>query len=470
MNTPRAPRTRRTAAGLAVAAATAVLLPVAGPALPSASAHGSATEGLYGDGDATWDGVWRQSWSLLALHSAGITPGEEAVHWLTGQQCEDGAFPTYRAGTEEPCGQDTVRDTNATAAAIQALAALGGHEEAVAEALLWLLDVRNEDGGWPYTPGDATDANSTAVVLGAFASVQDPAYQEEIGSSPDALGALQLDCTADASQRGAFAWQPEADGELFANDLATVDAVLAASGSGLLVTPGEESGAAPRPMECDPPAVHEDAPRADAEAGAAYLAARLAAGGQHLNNDLTDGSPDYLGTAKAVLALAAGGFAAETAGPVEWLQQHHGEWAGHRENPTALAALALAAHAAGADPRDFGGTDLIAALAALGPEPQTPLEGASDGAGTDDGKGTGDGNGDGNGDGTPGNAREDVADEDSGSLWWLVGVGLLAGAGLGLLLALRRRPDKGTGGDGAGDGAGDGDGDGDGGDGPERQS
>ncbi|SFC67903.1 prenyltransferase/squalene oxidase repeat-containing protein [Streptomyces aidingensis] len=470
MNTPRT--RRRTAAGLAVAAV--ALLPFAGPGAPGAHAHGSATEGLYGDGDATWDGVWRQSWSLLALHSAGITPHEEAVHWLTGQQCEDGAFPAYRADTEQPCGDDTPRDTNATAAAVQALHALGGHEQQMGEALVWLLDVQNEDGGWPYNPGGATDANSTAVVLGAFTAVGDPGYLEEIGTLPDALAALQLGCDAEEAQRGAFAWQPEADGSLFANDLATVDAVLAAHGSGLLVEPADPAGdgaAAPRPLECDPPRETDGAPRADAEAGAAYLAARLAAGDGHLNNDLTDGQPDYLGTAKAVMALAAGGHRAEIAAPLEWLRQHHGEWAGYQENPTALAALALTAHAAGADARDFGGTDLIAALAALGPEPQTPLDEVPEDTATDDGKaaegdadaGTGTGAGDG---------QEDVEEEDSGSLLWLLGIGLLAGAGIGLLLALRGRGtarNGDTSGSADADADGNGDGNGDSGNEPKQQ-
>lgn len=44
-------------------------------------------------------------------------------------------------------------DTNQTAAAVQALAALGGHDAVTDKAVGWLKSVQNEDGGWGYTAG-----------------------------------------------------------------------------------------------------------------------------------------------------------------------------------------------------------------------------------------------------------------------------------------------------------------------------
>ena len=55
-------------------------------------------------------------------------------------------------------------DTNSTAAAVQALAALGGHDAATGKAVAWLKSVQNKDGGWGYAPGGASDTNSTSVV------------------------------------------------------------------------------------------------------------------------------------------------------------------------------------------------------------------------------------------------------------------------------------------------------------------
>ncbi|WP_059013539.1 prenyltransferase/squalene oxidase repeat-containing protein [Streptomyces specialis] len=458
--TPTFARSRGHRAAAALAGA-AVLLTAALPAASAAddadSDATSASDPLFGEADPQYDGVWRQSLALLAQDAAGDAPAGEAVEWLLAQQGEDGSFLASRADVSRPCDDVTAADSNATAVAVQALAALGGHDEAVASALAWLTGVQNEDGGWSYNPGGASDADSTGVVVGAFAAAgEDPADVVRDGSSPfDALAALQLGCGADQEERGAFAWQPEPGGELFPSDLATVDAVLASYGSGLLVDPESVTQAPVVPLDCEgdedpadpegsgategsgdtedsqeaedpenPEATDEAAlsPRlASASAGAARLAGLLADGEQHLVTVLPGGEeqPDYATTARAVIALSAGGHEEARQGPLDWLREHHDEWTGRADSPQSLAVLVLAAHAGGASPHDFGGSDLVEELNALGPAPEEA--GSADGTGgagaSDDGSG-------------------------SGALPWVLGAGLALGLLIGVFLSLRGRRAK----------------------------
>ncbi len=76
-------------------------------------------------------------------------------------------------------------DTNQTAAAVQALAALGGHDAVTEKAVGWLKSVQNKDGGWGYTAGGASDTNSTSVVVGALAAAGErPGEVRKGGKSP----------------------------------------------------------------------------------------------------------------------------------------------------------------------------------------------------------------------------------------------------------------------------------------------
>ncbi|WP_052852160.1 hypothetical protein [Streptomyces avicenniae] len=447
---PRTYRLRRAAAalagGVALLAASALTTP------GTATAADQLPDGLFGSNDPSMDGVWRQSIALLAQHSVGYTPAEEAVTWLAGQQCGDGSFLAYRPVPSEPCEDVTGADSNATALAAQALAALGGHDEAVDAALAWLAGVQNADGGWSYTPGGATDANSTAVVVGAFtAAGRDPAEVTRDDASPwDALAGLQLGCGAAQDERGAFAWQPdEGTGDLTGNGPATADAVLALYGSGLLVDPDVEAAAPLEAAECgtadagagDPAdpgtgdgdgdadgdgsgdAMPSDAPTGEAAVpsqvtaaatGGAQLSALMAADGQHLVTTLPgatdDEQPDYGSTVKAVLALAAGGHQDAARAPLGWLTENADAWPDVTASPAALGMLILAAHATDTSATDFGGTDLVAALDRLGPAPD---EGAADAAGDDEGG-------------------------LSGAVLWIVGAGLVIGIVIGVLMTRRR--------------------------------
>lgn len=122
--------------------------------------------------------------------------------------------------------------------------------------------------------------------------------------------------------------------------------------------------------------------------------------------------PDVGNTADAVVALAAGAHTTAAAKPLKWLEKNAAGWA-KQNGPAAYAQLVLAAHATGTDPRSFGGTDLVAALNATGPEPAAAA--TKDGKDADGSKGGGFG------------------------LVWIIGIGLAIGAGIGFLLSSRKK-------------------------------
>lgn len=405
---------RRSAAALAAIGVLAAAAPAtAAGASPSPKA--SVPAGLFGTADPTYDGVWRQSLALLAQHTLGYKPGAAAVGWLVGQQCDKGGFAAFRADTAKPCeGKGGAQpDTNSTAAAVQALQALGGHGTEVRKALVWLSTLQNKDGGWGYTPGSPSDTNSTSVVVGAFASVGQDLGKLRLGKATpyDLLRARALECTADGG--GALAYQPDKKGRLVANADATAAGVLGALGKGFVVRPGTARDKAPA---CT--AAGKATPVRLADNAAAYLADAVARTG-HLQSALPGAKdqPDYGNTADTVVALAADGWNAQAKKPYGWLEKNAAAWA-RQSGPAAYAQLILAAHAVGADPRDFGGTDLVQALNKLGPAPQQAAKPATGSLEKSDKK----------------------SDKDSGSgVWWIAGIGVVVVAGLGLLLGGRRK-------------------------------
>ena len=184
------------------ALAAALVLPFLLASTPAHAAP-SAKSGLYGTQDPTFDGAFRQSLSILALQSAGRPVPPAAIDWLVGQQCDDGSWTPYRKDTGEPC-QEKTKDSNSTAMAVQALAAVGGLSEEVDGGITWLTAQQNDDGGVGYNAGGATDANSTALFAQALiAAGTDPATAKKNGRSPvDALAGLQLGCSAASAERG----------------------------------------------------------------------------------------------------------------------------------------------------------------------------------------------------------------------------------------------------------------------------
>ncbi|MEU0197349.1 MULTISPECIES: prenyltransferase/squalene oxidase repeat-containing protein [unclassified Streptomyces] len=397
---------RRSAAVLAAVAVIGAAAPAT--AAPSPSPSQAFPSALYGDKDPKFDGVWRQSLALLAQDTVGVKPAAKSVEWLVRQQCADGGFASYRPDPATACDAKTMLDTNATSAAVQALAALGGHDDVTAKAVDWLKSVQNEDGGWGYAAGGASDTNSTSVVIGALTAVgEKPDRVEKGGKSPyDALLKLALPCGGDGD--GAFAFQPDKKGELTANADATAAGVLGALGKGMVVKPGGKSEAT-----CAQPRTPEQA----AANGAAYLTSALGKDDDHLMSALAgaEPQPDYGNTADAVVALAAHGDTAQAEKSLRWLEKNAASWAA-QNGPAAYAQLILAAHATGTDPRDFGGADLVKQLNATGPAPQGAEE-------TDAAKGE----------------KDEEKDSDVFGVWWYVGVCLVAGIGIGFLFTGRRK-------------------------------
>lgn len=415
MNVRRSAATLAVSAVLCVGAAPAALADVAtpspAPVIPS---------GLYGKNDPTYDGVWRQSFALLAQHTVGVKPAQQAVDWLVGQQCADGGFASFRADAAAACDAKTMLDTNATAMAVQALKTLGGQDAAVKKGAHWLKSVQNADGGWAYVPGSPTEASSTSVVISALSVAgEKPAeVKSKAGKSAyEGLLAFQLGCSAEpAADRGAFAYQPTADGKLPANADATAAAVLAGLGKGALVSSSSSTDTPAAALAC--PATAGD-PAAAAQGAAGYLAQALKKDG-HLTA-LTPGADqptaDTGNTADAVIALAAAGHKQSAAGALEWLKTNSAEWS--KGNPAGLATLILAAHAMGTDPKSFGDTDLVAALNATGPAPQSASAKASD---------------------QPAEKKDEKKEKDSGSnVWWMILAGAAAGMGIGIVLSGRRK-------------------------------
>ena len=410
---------RRSAAALA---AIAVLGAAAAPAVaadPPPSASATAPAGLYGTADPQYDGVWRQSLALLAQDTAGVVPATKAVDWLAGQQCDNGAFAPYRADTGKPCDAKTMVDTNSTAAAVQALWAVGGRGDVVEDALAWLKSVQNKDGGWGYTPGGPSDANSTSVVIGALtATGTEPEAVTKDGKSPyDALLTFALPCS-ESQGAGAFAFQPDKDGKLLANDDATAAGVLGALGKGLVAEPGKAAGGDAGCSGADKPTREQAAAN-----GAAHLARAVAKDG-HLTSALSGAAvqPDYGNTADAVVALAAQGGAGSAAKPLAWLEKNSAAWA-KQSGPAAYAQLIFAAHATGTDPRAFGGADLVEQLNATGPAPQG-VKVTDRATGADEKQDDG---------------AKDEKDDSPFGVWWFVGVCLVFGIGIGIFISGRNR-------------------------------
>ncbi|MFE5482347.1 prenyltransferase/squalene oxidase repeat-containing protein [Streptomyces sp. NPDC056527] len=414
---------RRGAAAFATAAVLCTALAPAASAAPSPTPTPAPVipAGLYGTKDPTYDGVWRQSVAFIAQRISGVQPSEQAVTWLKGQQCESGAFSSYRPDPAKPCTPATMLDTNATAVALHALTAVQAQSadpaavsKAVEAGSGWLKGIQNKDGGWGYNPGSPSDANSTSIVVSALAALGDKPGEVKSaeGRSPyDALLTFATPC-ATKDGPGAFAYQPDKDGRLFANADATAAATIAGLGKGITAG-GVKPAQSPTCKDLPKPTAERAALN-----GASYLAGALARTG-HLNTPPMPGAtdptelPDFGNTADAVVALAATGATKEATGALTWLQQNSATWA-KESGPAAWAQLVFAANAMGVDPRAFGSTDLVKELNATGPAPQsTPSPSAS--------------------------PSEEDGDSGSFDLWWIIGIGMVVGVGIGFLLSGRKK-------------------------------
>lgn len=365
----------RTTRGFVAAAGVATLalsVTVAG-AVP-AKAAGSPRTGLFGTQDPTYDGVYRQSLSLLALKAAGVTPDAAAINWLVAQQCADGSFTSFRDDVSIPC-ENKDKDSNATALATQALHLLDGKASVASAAAAALPSFQLTGGGFysnqAFGP-PAADSNSTGLVLSALAAMGTDAANVQQGgkSGVDFLRELQLGCDAVEGERGAFDFMPQTP--LTANDFATVQAALGMAGAYLPVEPRDGDGTVSA-FSC--PSSGPQTASESARVAGRYLANRIVSNGGTIPSSFGPGA-DITSTANAVLLFVATGEATDQVGPtLDALEKATASYVKASDGvdlPGSLATLILAAHAGGRNPHAFGGTDLVARLVATQTQAETP--------------------------------------------------------------------------------------------------
>ena len=341
---------------------------VAGTALgslavaPSASAAPSATAGLYGSADPTYDGVFRQSLALMGLTAVGATPASQAITWLLNEQCANGGFQAYRADLGKACDPAdpvsfTGPDTNSTAVAVMALMSLlsmdtpsalptaqrGRVVKAAVHAVTWLGDQQNPDGGWGFTSHGASDANSTGLSLAALLTQAPNDTFPAFVKGSRFLGRQSFPCSAG----GGLAYQPGGP----------VNASATAQGLTGLAGPMPVDG--PRRLSAGAPCANTAKAKS-----ASFLAATLARTGTLPSPLGTD--PDYSNTAAAVLGLVgAGQGRAAVAKATAALKAAAPAYSTHSGGPDAgaLGLLLMVAEATGSSPTSFGGVNLVSSLA-----------------------------------------------------------------------------------------------------------
>lgn len=331
----------------ACAAVTLLLAPAVGA--ESASAAESADAGLFGSQDPTYDGVLRQSTAILGLDAAGQRVPASAVTWLLGQQCADGSFASYRADTATPCPPVdltayTGPDTNSTAAAVIALEAIatgrsGPLARAAAKARAWLRSQQGSDGGYAWFAGLESDALSTSMVLAALGR----------GTASERRAARWLDAQVDAAGGCGVRFQP--GGSI--DPLSTTWSLI----STMRTLPPQPIRGARTPRTCTADGSVRDA--------ASWISGALISGRGEIASTYAPGETDWNSTALGTLGMTqrTGTLRAMRLG-IAALQDNVTAYVGSAgaESPTALGTLLMVAHAGRANPRDFGGMDLLRTL------------------------------------------------------------------------------------------------------------
>jgi energy-coupling factor transport system substrate-specific component len=110
------------------------------------------------------------AFAILALRAAKVPADAPVLRraggWLADQQNADGGFGFLTKGF--------VSDVDDTAAAMQALAALGGHAVALRRAGAYIRGLQNPDGGLPQQRGGSSNAQSTAWAIQGLVAARVP--------------------------------------------------------------------------------------------------------------------------------------------------------------------------------------------------------------------------------------------------------------------------------------------------------
>jgi hypothetical protein len=103
------------------------------------------------------------TFGVLALRSAGVSPGAKTVAWLVSAQNADGGFGVAAKSSS---------DSDMTGAALQALAVVGRKRVGVAQrAVAWLRANQNDDGGFGQFRGRDSNAQSTSYAVQGLVAV-----------------------------------------------------------------------------------------------------------------------------------------------------------------------------------------------------------------------------------------------------------------------------------------------------------
>ncbi len=161
-----------------------------------------------------YSGSFSQSLALLALSHWGSVPAD-AVQWLVGLQCANGGYPFSPDEATGHCASNADADNDATAMAIQALVASGvsgqpGVAAALEKAADFLASVQASDGSFDAPPWQGANASTTGLVGQSMRLAGRTAVADR---AADWLAGLQVDCTnaatgVGAAARGAIAYDP----------------------------------------------------------------------------------------------------------------------------------------------------------------------------------------------------------------------------------------------------------------------
>ncbi|MFB6714448.1 MULTISPECIES: prenyltransferase/squalene oxidase repeat-containing protein [unclassified Streptomyces] len=309
-----------------------------------------------------------QAMAVIALLNGDVAPPADAVNRLTGLQCEDGGFTAILIRAGEWC------DSDASSTGLMALALnrAGGHDAVVEKARAYLKKSQLPTGAWPsvsyLTTGSAGPTGWAAQALRALGD----ADRADAGVSW--LSKQQLPAGGFGFEEG------ETDPRLFA----TTPVVVAGAKSDLVALTAKKADPPTTPTP-DPTTTPPPGEGPDLKKGSAYLTdhKRLIQG-HYYENAQGSGFADYGLTIDGAYALAATGHDnAALRNIVDFLDKGGKDGKGRGIHDWTLIGTkyagggfigktAVLAEVVGRDPRNFGGQDLIGALAkAICPE-KTP--------------------------------------------------------------------------------------------------
>ncbi|MFI7355747.1 prenyltransferase/squalene oxidase repeat-containing protein [Streptomyces avidinii] len=314
-----------------------------------------------------------QAMAVIALLNGGVTPPADAVKRLTGLQCEDGGFTSILIRSGGWCDSDAA----STALIALALKRAGGHDAVVDKARASLRKTQLPTGAWPAAAYMTTGS--------PFATGWASQALRALGDTPHADAGLFWLSKQQFLPAGGFGFE---EGDTESRLYPTGPAVIAAARTDLVKLTTKKVDPPVPPTTPVPPSTPPATPPGDGpdlKKGTAYLtgSARLIQG-RYYENSPGSGFADYGLTIDGAYALAATG-ADNTAlrNIVDFLDKGGKDGKGRgvhdwtligtkHAGGGSLGKTAVLAEAVGRNPRDFGGQDLIAALAkAVCPAPST---------------------------------------------------------------------------------------------------